>query len=313
MRVKATGTIMTPERFSFSRPSQFADAIAGRCQRCRQLRAKGYRPPATGAAAALSAGSLALLCLLLSPTPNFAATVTSVFGAGVGGIVTLDVGAATGVRAGMTGLVRKQVSAGDRPVVISVASFRVTTAAERSCRARLTNVNPTHPVMRGMTATFKERPAFRALPARGMPAQHRAPPIGQVRSSPPPPAPRLVAGATPKRSEPPAATDVTPSPTGDDLPKYGEYVYVDVLPEVITKVNPQYPDVAREASVDGTVMVQALVGRDGRVKDARVVKSIAMLDAAAVAAVRQWVFRPALGNNKPVAVWVAVPLKFTLR
>jgi protein TonB len=64
--------------------------------------------------------------------------------------------------------------------------------------------------------------------------------------------------------------------------------------------------------VDGTVLVQALVGKDGKVKDTRVVKSIAMLDGAAEAAVRQWVFKPALSNNKPVAVWVAVPVKFTL-
>jgi TonB family protein len=41
-------------------------------------------------------------------------------------------------------------------------------------------------------------------------------------------------------------------------------------------------------------------------------KGIQMLDAAAVAAVRQWVFKPALSNNKPVAVWVAVPVRFTL-
>ena len=56
---------------------------------------------------------------------------------------------------------------------------------------------------------------------------------------------------------------VVAPPTDEDLPKYGEYVYVEELPEAITKVAPQYPDLAREASVDGTVMVQALVGKDG--------------------------------------------------
>jgi len=60
-------------------------------------------------------------------------------------------------------------------------------------------------------------------------------------------------------------------------------------------------------------MVQALVGKDGKVKDTRVVKSIPMLDSSAEAAVKQWVFKPALSNNKPVAVWVAVPVKFSLR
>ena len=108
-------------------------------------------------------------------------------------------------------------------------------------------------------------------------------------------------------------SDIVVAPPGDDeLPKFGDYVYVEELPEAITKAQPQYPDLAREAGVDGTVLVQALVGKDGRVKDTKVVKSIAMLDAAAEAAVKQWVFKPALSNNKPVAVWVAVPVKFTL-
>jgi periplasmic protein TonB len=105
---------------------------------------------------------------------------------------------------------------------------------------------------------------------------------------------------------------VVAPPTEDELPKYGEYVYVEELPEAITKTTPTYPDIAREAGVDGTVMVQALVGKDGKVKDTKVVKSIPMLDQSAVAAVRQWVFKPALSNNKPVAVWVAVPVRFSL-
>ncbi len=106
---------------------------------------------------------------------------------------------------------------------------------------------------------------------------------------------------------------VVAPPEEDALPGFGEYVYTDELPEKITHVQPVYPDIAREAGVDGTVMVQALVGKDGRVKEARVVKSIPMLDAAALAAVKGWVFKPALSNNKPVAVWVGCPVKFSLR
>jgi periplasmic protein TonB len=105
---------------------------------------------------------------------------------------------------------------------------------------------------------------------------------------------------------------VVAPPTEEELPKYGDYVYVEELPEAITTIKPEYPDIARQAGVDGTVLIQALVGKDGKVKDTKVVKSIAMLDAAATAAVKQWVFKPALSNNKPVAVWVAVPVKFTL-
>jgi protein TonB len=106
---------------------------------------------------------------------------------------------------------------------------------------------------------------------------------------------------------------VVQAPTEDELPKFGEYVYVEELPEAVTKAQPVYPDMAREANVDGTVVVQALVGKDGKVKDTKVVKSDSeMLNASAIAAVKQWVFKPALSNNKPVAVWVAVPVRFRL-
>ena len=105
---------------------------------------------------------------------------------------------------------------------------------------------------------------------------------------------------------------VVQAPSEEEMPKFGEYVYVEELPEAITKVSPVYPDIAREANVDGVVLVQALVGKDGHVHDTRVVKSVQMLDDAAVAAVKRWVFKPALSNNKPVAVWVAVPVSFKL-
>ena len=107
---------------------------------------------------------------------------------------------------------------------------------------------------------------------------------------------------------------VVAPPTEDELPRFGEYVFVEELPVAITMVKPVYPDMAREAGVDGTVLIQALVGKDGRVKDTRVVpgKTVPMLEASAITAVKQWVFKPALSNNKPVAVWVAVPVRFSL-
>jgi protein TonB len=122
-----------------------------------------------------------------------------------------------------------------------------------------------------------------------------------------------IAQSTPGVATGPGDQIVVAPPSEDELPKFGEYVYVEELPEAVTKVPPVYPELARDANVDGTVMVQALAGKDGKVKDTRVVKSIPMLDASAVAAVKQWVFKPALSNNKPVAVWVAVPVRFTLQ
>ena len=101
-------------------------------------------------------------------------------------------------------------------------------------------------------------------------------------------------------------------PDDPDLPRFGENVYVEELPEAITMIAPEYPPEARRAGVDGTVLVQALVDKDGHVRDTRVVKSIPILDEAAEVAVRRWVFKPALRAHKAVAVWYAVPVRFNL-
>src|SRR5262249_30436931 len=47
-------------------------------------------------------------------------------------------------------------------------------------------------------------------------------------------------------------------PTGDELPKFGEFVYVEELPEAVTRIPPEYPEIARQSGMEGTVMVQAL-------------------------------------------------------
>lgn len=93
-------------------------------------------------------------------------------------------------------------------------------------------------------------------------------------------------------------------------PKFGDYVYVEELPEAIHRVPPEYPASASAKGLVGTVMVQVLLGKDGLVKDVRVVRSIPELDALAIEAVKKWRFKPALAKGKPVEVWVGVPIKF---
>jgi len=97
---------------------------------------------------------------------------------------------------------------------------------------------------------------------------------------------------------------------GDDLPNEGEFVYYEDAPSPVTHPDPVYPDMAREAQIQGKVVLHVLVGKDGRVKNVKVIRSVTYLDDAAVKAVRNWVFKPALSNNKPVAVWVEVPVDF---
>lgn len=97
-----------------------------------------------------------------------------------------------------------------------------------------------------------------------------------------------------------------------EAPRFGDFVFIEELPEAIERVSPYYPEQARLKGVQGTVMVQALVGRDGTVHDMRIAKSIPMLDRVAASCVWLWRFKPAMAKGKPVAVWVAVPVKFTL-
>lgn len=96
-------------------------------------------------------------------------------------------------------------------------------------------------------------------------------------------------------------------------PTRGEKVLLEDLPEAIDKIPPVYPTVARLEDIAGVVYVQAKVGKDGLVKDALVVAGPAALRDAALDAVWQWRFKPALTNHEPVAVWVMIPVKFTLR
>lgn len=87
----------------------------------------------------------------------------------------------------------------------------------------------------------------------------------------------------------------------------GEFVHSESAPEVLERV--ACPAPAGRSSVD-TVIVQALVGKDGRVRDCKVVKSVPGLDETAVACVRQYLFEPLPSNGKAATVWIAVPVRF---
>jgi protein TonB len=105
-----------------------------------------------------------------------------------------------------------------------------------------------------------------------------------------------------------------PAPA-ETLPELGQYVDVEQLPVPVSSVSPEYPAIAKEAGVSGLVVAHLLVGKDGRVLDVRIDEkhSVLMLNEAAILAARQWVFTPAFSNNRPVAVWVAVPFRFHLQ
>ncbi len=84
-------------------------------------------------------------------------------------------------------------------------------------------------------------------------------------------------------------------------------------PTRVVNVNPVYPPDAREARVQGVVILEVLVGPDGKVEDSRILRSIPMLDQAATDAVRQWEFTPTLLNGTPQKVIMTVTVNFTLQ
>lgn len=83
-------------------------------------------------------------------------------------------------------------------------------------------------------------------------------------------------------------------------------------PIQIRKVQPIYPAEAQAAKVQGIVILEATIGSDGRVTDAKVLRSVPLLDQAAVDAVRQWEYTPTLMNCMPVPVIMTVTVTFNL-
>ncbi|HZJ34146.1 MAG TPA: energy transducer TonB [Vicinamibacterales bacterium] len=83
-------------------------------------------------------------------------------------------------------------------------------------------------------------------------------------------------------------------------------------PTQIKKVQPVYPAEAQAAKVQGIVIMEATIGVDGRVTDARVLRSVPLLDQAAVDAVRQWEYTPTLLNGTAVPIIMTVTVTFNL-
>jgi protein TonB len=83
-------------------------------------------------------------------------------------------------------------------------------------------------------------------------------------------------------------------------------------PVKIHDLAPLYPAVARSARAEGIVILEATIDTRGDVVAARVLRSVPLLDAAALDAVRQWRYTPARLNGEPVAVVVTVTVNFTL-
>src|ERR1039457_5593348 len=81
---------------------------------------------------------------------------------------------------------------------------------------------------------------------------------------------------------------------------------------LVSKVQPTYPPLARQARVQGTVVLQALIGKDGAVQSLTVTSGHPMLIQAAMDAVKQWRYKPYLLNGEPVLVQTTINVNFQL-
>jgi protein TonB len=81
---------------------------------------------------------------------------------------------------------------------------------------------------------------------------------------------------------------------------------------LISNVKPVYPKIAREAGVQGDVVLQAVIGKDGRIENLHAVSGNSLLIQSALDAVQQWRYRPYLLNGQPVEVETQITVRFTV-
>ena len=111
---------------------------------------------------------------------------------------------------------------------------------------------------------------------------------------------------------PPVEQD--PGPPIDYIPDRHEFTIVQIPPEMIHEVKPEYPRMARRIGQEGTVWVQVLLDIDGSVMDAVIAKPTGMtlLEEAALKAAYKNRFSPAIQNDHPVRIWVTYSVHFSL-
>ena len=93
------------------------------------------------------------------------------------------------------------------------------------------------------------------------------------------------------------------------------FIPYDDPPVATTPIRPIYPEIAQEAGIEGVVIVQAFIDASGRVKETLILKGVPNtgLDESAMEAIRKTRFRPARQRERPVGVWISIPVNFKLK
>jgi len=106
-----------------------------------------------------------------------------------------------------------------------------------------------------------------------------------------------------------------PPPPKKEAPKAPQRVRVGgnvQAANLIRKIVPQYPPLAKQARIQGVVRFEAIIGKDGTIQNLQLMSGHPLLVAAAQQAVSQWVYRPTLLNGEPVQVLTTIDVNFTL-
>lgn len=82
--------------------------------------------------------------------------------------------------------------------------------------------------------------------------------------------------------------------------------------DLVRKILPAYPPLARTARIEGQVVLQAVISKQGAIENLRVLSGHPMLVPAAIEAVRQWRYRPYVLNSEPVEVETQIIVNFSL-
>ncbi len=105
---------------------------------------------------------------------------------------------------------------------------------------------------------------------------------------------------------------VTPASAAAEENEVYEFFSVEEQPKRLTAVTPDYPETAKRAGIEGTVMLKVLVNKTGKVDSVEVQKGPVVFHKAAIAAARETTFKPARQNDRAVACWVIMPFRFSI-
>ena len=127
-------------------------------------------------------------------------------------------------------------------------------------------------------------------------------PVG-VNSMPPPPSISAPPAAAPQSTPAQAANTAKKGINGGQVQQA----------QLLVRRDPEYPSIAKQAGAQGEVVLTAMIGLDGKVKDVKVVSGHPLLRNAAIAAVKQWVYRPTILNGTPIEAETRISLNFIAR